>query len=103
MTFSTLGPALKAHGFDPIPILSHDKRPAIDRWQEPRDTAEIERMAANGKSDIPLPQAPPAHPGYVPNAAHHAVARHQQEGFAESKAIAVSQKDFIFFFNEQIW
>ena len=51
MTFSTLGPALKAHGFDPIPILSHDKRPAIDRWQEPRDTAEIERMAANGKSD----------------------------------------------------
>ena len=29
------------------------------------------QMAQSGKSDVPLPPAPPPHPGYAPNAALH--------------------------------
>jgi len=37
------------------------------------------QMAQSGKSDVPLPPAPPPHPGYAPNAALHAIKRHAQE------------------------
>ena len=46
-------------------------------------------MATSGKSDVPLPPAPPPHPGYAPNAALHAIKRHAQE-FVNPKALAVS-------------
>lgn len=47
------------------------------------------QMATTGKSDVPLPPAPPPHPGYAPNAALHAIKRHAQE-FVNPKALAVS-------------
>jgi hypothetical protein len=37
------------------------------------------QIMQNGKSDVPLPPAPPPHPGYAPNAALHAIKRHAQE------------------------
>ena len=36
------------------------------------------QIMQSGKSDVPLPPAPPAHPGYAPNAALHAIKRHAQ-------------------------
>ena len=48
-------------------------------------------MAQTGKTDVPLPPAPPPHPGYAPNAALHAIKRHAQE-FVNPKAQAVSTK-----------
>ena len=50
------------------------------------------QMATNGKSDVPLPPAPPPHPGYAPNAALHAIKRHALE-FVNPKAAAVSSSD----------
>ncbi len=47
------------------------------------------QMAQSGKSDVPLPPAPPPHPGYAPNAALHAIKRHALE-FVNPKALAVS-------------
>ena len=47
------------------------------------------QIAQNGKTDVPLPPAPPPHPGYAPNAALHAIKRHAQE-FANPKENAVS-------------
>ena len=47
------------------------------------------QMAQQGKSDVPLPPAPPPHPGYAPNAALHAIKRHALE-FVNPKAVAVS-------------
>ena len=47
------------------------------------------QMATSGKSDVPLPPAPPPHPGYAPNAALHAIKRHALE-FVNPKAAAVS-------------
>ncbi len=46
------------------------------------------QMATTGKSEVPLPPAPPPHPGYAPNAAYHAIKRHAAE-FATPKAQAV--------------
>ena len=46
------------------------------------------QMAQSGKSDVPLPPAPPPHPGYAPNAALHAIKRHAQE-FINPKLQAV--------------
>ena len=46
------------------------------------------QIAQNGKTDVPLPPAPPPHPGYAPNAALHAIKRHAQE-FANPKENAV--------------
>ncbi len=37
------------------------------------------QMMQTGRSDVPLPPAPPPHPGYAPNAALHAIKRHAQE------------------------
>lgn len=37
------------------------------------------QIMQSGKSDVPLPPAPPPHPGYAPNAALHAIKRHAQE------------------------
>ena len=48
------------------------------------------QLASTGRAEVPLPPAPPPHPGYAPNAALHAIKRHAQE-FAGPKAIAVSQ------------
>ena len=48
------------------------------------------QMASSGKSEVPLPPAPPPHPGYAPNAALHAIKRHAAE-FAAPKAQAVSK------------
>ena len=50
------------------------------------------QMAQTGKTDVPLPPAPPPHPGYAPNAALHAIKRHAQE-FATPKAQAVKHYD----------
>lgn len=50
------------------------------------------QMAQTGKTDVPLPPAPPPHPGYAPNAALHAIKRHAQE-FATPKAQAVNHYD----------
>ena len=47
------------------------------------------QLANSGRSEVPLPPAPPPHPGYAPNAALHAIKRHAQE-FAAPKAAAVS-------------
>ena len=47
------------------------------------------QMAQEGKSDVPLPPAPPPHPGYAPDAALHAIKRHALE-FVKPKAAAVS-------------
>ena len=46
------------------------------------------QIAQTGKSDVPLPPAPPPHPGYAPNAALHAIKRHAVE-FANPKENAV--------------
>ena len=48
-----------------------------------------DQMAQSGKSDVPLPPAPPPHPGYAPNAALHAIKRHAQE-FINPRLQAVS-------------
>ena len=48
------------------------------------------QLANTGRSEVPLPPAPPPHPGYAPNAALHAIKRHAQE-FAKPKAVAVSE------------
>ena len=37
------------------------------------------QIMQSGKSEVPLPPAPPPHPGYAPNAALHAIKRHAQE------------------------
>lgn len=37
------------------------------------------QIAHNGRSEMPAPGPPPAHPGYAPNAAMHAIKRHAQE------------------------
>ena len=47
------------------------------------------QIAQSGKSDVPLPPAPPPHPGYAPNAALHAIKRHAVE-FVSPKELAVS-------------
>ena len=47
------------------------------------------QIAQTGKSDVPLPPAPPPHPGYAPNAALHAIKRHAVE-FANPKELAVN-------------
>lgn len=47
------------------------------------------QLATTGKSDVPLPPAPPPHPGYAPNAAYHAIKKHAAE-FVTPKAQAVS-------------
>ena len=49
------------------------------------------QIAQTGKSEVPLPPAPPPHPGYAPNAALHAIKRHAVE-FANPKENAVSAK-----------
>jgi AT-rich interactive domain-containing protein 2 len=49
------------------------------------------QMATNGKSDVPLPPAPPPHPGYAPNAALHAIKRHALE-FVNPKAAAMGDE-----------
>jgi len=46
------------------------------------------QIAQTGKSDVPLPPAPPPHPGYAPNAALHAIKRHAVE-FASPKENAM--------------
>lgn len=48
------------------------------------------QMATTGKSEVPLPPAPPPHPGYAPNAAYHAIKRHAAE-FVNPKALAVGR------------
>ena len=55
------------------------------------------QMATSGKSDVPLPPAPPPHPGYAPNAALHAIKRHALE-FVSPKAAAVRLLLFSLFF-----
>ena len=47
------------------------------------------QIAQSGKSDVPLPPAPPPHPGYAPNAALHAIKRHAVE-FVSPKELAVN-------------
>lgn len=49
------------------------------------------QMAQQGKSDVPLPPAPPPHPGYAPNAALHAIKRHALE-FVNPKAVAMGDE-----------
>jgi len=49
------------------------------------------QMATSGKSDVPLPPAPPPHPGYAPNAALHAIKRHALE-FVSPKAAAMGDE-----------
>jgi len=49
------------------------------------------QMAQSGRSDVPLPPAPPPHPGYAPNAALHAIKRHAQE-FVAPKAQALGDE-----------
>jgi len=46
------------------------------------------QIAQTGKSEVPLPPAPPPHPGYAPNAALHAIKRHAVE-FANPKENAM--------------
>lgn len=54
------------------------------------------QIMQSGKSDVPLPPAPPPHPGYAPNAALHAIKRHAQE-FISPKENEVHIKIIIFF------
>ncbi|XP_059079152.1 AT-rich interactive domain-containing protein 2-like [Tigriopus californicus] len=49
------------------------------------------QIANTGKSDVPLPPTPPAHPGYPPNAALHAIKRHAAE-FVAPKAQAMTDE-----------
>merc|ERR1712210_187063 len=49
------------------------------------------QMATSGKSGVPLPPAPPPHPGYAPNAALHAIKRHALE-FVSPKAAAMGDE-----------
>jgi AT-rich interactive domain-containing protein 2 len=49
------------------------------------------QMATTGKSEVPLPPAPPPHPGYAPNAAYHAIKRHAAE-FVNPKALAMGDE-----------
>lgn len=45
------------------------------------------QLAATGKTEIPIPQAPPPHPGYAPNAAFHAIKRHALEVINQRDAV----------------
>ena len=45
------------------------------------------QIAQSGKSDVPLPPAPPPHPGYAPNAAFHAIKRHAIEVIQHRDAV----------------
>ena len=56
------------------------------------------QIAQSGKSDVPLPPAPPPHPGYAPNAALHAIKRHAVE-FVSPKELAVSSLKTCVVFN----
>lgn len=38
-----------------------------------------QQIATTGKTELPVPHAPPPHPGYAPNAAFHAIKRHALE------------------------
>ena len=53
------------------------------------------QLATTGKSDVPLPPAPPPHPGYAPNAAYHAIKKHAAE-FVTPKAQAVRKDSNIY-------
>ena len=52
------------------------------------------QIMQTGKSDVPLPPAPPPHPGYAPNAALHAIKRHAQE-FISPKENEVGRRNNI--------
>lgn len=45
------------------------------------------QLASSGKTDIPVPQTPPPHPGYAPNAAFHAIKRHALEVINQRDAV----------------
>ncbi|XP_053634767.2 AT-rich interactive domain-containing protein 2 isoform X3 [Cherax quadricarinatus] len=45
------------------------------------------QLATTGKTDIPIPQTPPPHPGYAPNAAFHAIKRHALEVINQRDAV----------------
>jgi AT-rich interactive domain-containing protein 2 len=44
-------------------------------------------MSTQGKTDIPLPQAPTPHPGYAPHAALHAIKRHAVELMTQKEQV----------------
>ncbi|KAB7501230.1 AT-rich interactive domain-containing protein 2, partial [Armadillidium nasatum] len=46
-----------------------------------------QQIATSGKTDIPVPQTPPPHPGYAPNAAYHAIKRHALEVINQRDAV----------------
>lgn len=46
-----------------------------------------QQLSTLGKTDIPVPQAPPPHPGYAPNAAFHAIKRHALEVISQRDAV----------------
>ncbi|KAK2712996.1 hypothetical protein QYM36_011633 [Artemia franciscana] len=48
------------------------------------------QIALQGKTDIPLPNLPPPHPGYAPNAAMSAIRRHALVDWGNGKDIPVS-------------
>ncbi|KAK8380012.1 hypothetical protein O3P69_016577 [Scylla paramamosain] len=45
------------------------------------------QLASTGKTEIPVPQTPPPHPGYAPNAAFHAIKRHALEVINQRDAV----------------
>ncbi|XP_050715559.1 AT-rich interactive domain-containing protein 2-like isoform X6 [Eriocheir sinensis] len=45
------------------------------------------QLATTGKTEIPVPQTPPPHPGYAPNAAFHAIKRHALEVINQRDAV----------------
>lgn len=45
------------------------------------------QLASTGKTEIPIPQPPPPHPGYAPNAAFHAIKRHALEVISHRDAV----------------
>ncbi len=47
------------------------------------------QLATTGRSEVPLPPAPPPHPGYAKDAAQAALKRHEPE-FVNAKAVMVS-------------
>ena len=45
-------------------------------------------MSTQGKTDIPVPQAPSPHPGYAPHAALQAIKRHAVELMSQKEMVS---------------
>jgi hypothetical protein len=50
-TFGTTADPLLGNGYNPIPIVQGEKRPAISGWETPMSPEQTRKLAANGKAE----------------------------------------------------